>query len=145
MIFLLDPRFWLAAMVLLGGAFYAGKWTEYFEAKQKIKQAQEKVEIVEDQWKTNAEALEEVKNAELKMVTTRLNSALRELRERSDRRPEASAPSCQGATGRELSGPDAEFLAGEAARAESLRAGLKECYGWVDEAEKQLNILREFK
>lgn len=140
----LDPRLWLAAIVALAAAYYAGVWHEYFEARSKLKVLQDKVELVEEQWKTNVEALEEVKDAELKMVTTRLNSALRELRDRKDRRPEAATPACEGSTGRELSRPDAEFLAGEAARAESLRTALKECYGWIDEAQHQFKVLDDF-
>lgn len=145
MILLLDPRFWLAVIVALAAAFYSGVWHEYFEAREKLKKMSEKVELVEEQWKTNVEALQEIHDETTKKITGRLNIALRELRDRADRRPESAAPSCQGATGRELSRPDAEFLEGFAARAESQRAALIQCYGWVDEAEKQLNILRKLK
>jgi len=44
---------------------------------------------------------------------------------------------CQGATGKELSRPDAEFLTREAARADKIRLGLDICYKYADEVVKQ--------
>lgn len=41
----------------------------------------------------------------------------------------AGAEACKGATGAQLSRPDAEFLAGLAARADELRAALERCQG----------------
>ena len=46
--------------------------------------------------------------------------------------PETTQATCQGATGRELSSNDAEFLTREAARADTIRAALKACYEYTD-------------
>lgn len=60
------------------------------------------------------------------------------LRKRADRKPTGAsqtpgaAPTCEGATGAELSRSDAGFLAGEAARADQQRAALGACYSAYD-------------
>jgi hypothetical protein len=66
-----------------------------------------------------------------------INSRAADLAERLRQRPaRASSPggmpasraACAGATGAELSAEDGIFLAGEAARADTLRAALAQCY-----------------
>ncbi len=64
----------------------------------------------------------------LGVVRGRLAIALNSLRDRPDRPlPEAPRTDCKGATGAELSRPDAGFLAGEAARADQMRAAYALC------------------
>jgi hypothetical protein len=46
--------------------------------------------------------------------------------------PDTPGVECEGASGRELSREDAEFLAREAARADAIRAGLEACYAAID-------------
>lgn len=64
------------------------------------------------------------------------------MRQRAERRPAPSggaaeaATTCQGATGAELSRPDAEFLIREATRANVQRAALAACYKAYDEVSK---------
>lgn len=77
----------------------------------------------------------ERRNAELDTISRRLAAAQRELRNRPERRPEAATEACQGGTGAGLSRPDSGFLEGEAARANRLRAALRQCYEWIDDAE----------
>lgn len=74
-------------------------------------------------------------SANLASINTRLRADVISLRNRVERASAAgqSARSgCAGATGAELSRPDAEFLVGEAARADSIRAGLATCYQVID-------------
>lgn len=52
--------------------------------------------------------------------------------------PDVAAPA-SGCTGAELYRPDGLFLAGEAARAEVIRAGLRTCYADLDEARERLD------
>ncbi|RYF30744.1 MAG: hypothetical protein EOO23_04445 [Comamonadaceae bacterium] len=73
----------------------------------------------------------EAKNAEINSINRRLADALERLRNRPDRLP-IDPVACKGATGAELSGPDAGFLEREAARADSLRAALSACYKQYD-------------
>lgn len=59
-----------------------------------------------------------------------LRSSLRNRHERPAVPASGAATACQaGATGAELSRPDAEFLVGEAARADAIRAALERCQG----------------
>ena len=74
---------------------------------------------------------------ELAGINGALLDDLNSLRDRPDRPDEPSVPddsrtSCEGADGRDLSGPDARFLVGLAARADTLRTGLAACYDYAD-------------
>jgi hypothetical protein len=69
----------------------------------------------------------DAKDKELRAVGDRLADALERLRNRPARLPEAARAACEGATGAQLSGPDSDFLAREAARADRLRAELGAC------------------
>lgn len=74
-------------------------------------------------------------SADQAAINTRLRADIASLRHRADRAPDLSAVSdarCAGATGAELSRSDAEFLVGEAARADEIRAGLAACYAVID-------------
>jgi hypothetical protein len=79
------------------------------------------------------EGLRRTKDAEIKAISGKLQSALGELRQRQDR-PSSSdtARDCKGTTGAELSRQDAEFLTREAARADQLRSALELCYRQYD-------------
>lgn len=71
-----------------------------------------------------------VKDETIRSINARLLDALDGLRNRPKRSSTAAGntANCQGATGAELSKPDAGFLEREAARADTLRAGLDACY-----------------
>ena len=79
------------------------------------------------------DGLRRTKDAEIKVISSKLQSALGELRQRQDR---PSGPDttrdCKGTTGAELSRQDAEFLTREAARADQLRSALELCYRQYD-------------
>ena len=62
--------------------------------------------------------------------------SLRDRPKRPTRLPDTPRIECSGASGRELSREDAEFLARESARADTLRAGLEACYAAYDGAMK---------
>lgn len=93
----------------------------------------EKAREVELEWQTNTEALREVKDEEIARIARERDDALLRLRNRPGRMPEAASASCQGATGAQLSGPDAGFLVGLAAEAARVSAELAECRAWIDE------------
>jgi hypothetical protein len=69
----------------------------------------------------------------LRTVGRQRDAALAGLRDRPERpavpASGAGAEACQGATGTSLSRSDAEFLVGEASRADELRAALERCQG----------------
>lgn len=89
-------------------------------------------------------ALQE-KEDEKAAIAAQRDALAASLRDRPARRvvvagPAAAPPAnCQGATGAELSRPDAEFLVGEAARADGLRAALTACYAQYDGARAALD------
>lgn len=71
--------------------------------------------------------------ASIRDIDRRHHAAIASLRNRPERAAVpasgAGAETYQGATGAQLSRSDAEFLAGEAARADELRAALERCQG----------------
>ena len=125
----------MAAGALVAAFFYGVSVSNDRHEFKRLQQV-EKARETERDWITNTEALEDVKNAEIARITRAHDDLLRQLRERSDRMPEAAAAACKGATGAELSGPDAGFLAGEAAEGARIAAELAECRAWIDEVTK---------
>ena len=88
---------------------------------------------------TATEGIRRQKDAEIKSIGNRLQSALGELRQRQDRPSSTdTARDCKGTTGAELSRQDAEFLAREAARADQLRSALELCYRQYDTVRESL-------
>ncbi len=85
------------------------------------------------------EGIRRQKDAEIKVIAGKLQSALGELRQRQERPSSAdTARDCKGTTGAELSRQDAEFLAREAARADQLRSALELCYRQYDTVRESL-------
>ena len=86
------------------------------------------------------------KDEELAAINGRLRVALDGLRNRPTERSAATgfatnpAGNPEGATGAQLSKPDGQFLAGEAARADTLRAALAGCYRDYDAARDGLKL-----
>lgn len=100
-------------------------------------EAQESARRKEQELQASADKLRKEKDAEIRNINARATALSNSLRERASRpAPEASTvPSTASAgcaaascTGAGLSREDAEFLAGEAARADELRAALKQCH-----------------
>lgn len=130
----------VAVLVLLGVTFGAG-----YSLGTRIKQgewdaarlaAKASAEQTERNWQDDAQVAQEMHDEELRAVNDRLADALERLRARPGRMPEASVPACNGATGAQLSGPDAAFLEREAARADSIAADLEACRAWVEAVTK---------
>lgn len=89
-------------------------------------------EVQRQAWANEVAAARSEKDEELRNVNARLADALVRLRNRPERLPEPSRQACEGTTGRELSGQDAEFLTRLASEADQQRAALSECYAWID-------------
>lgn len=122
-------------IVIVAGVAFAAGWqvnswrleSNYHKEKLEILvQAKKDLERSERQ----AEEIERTKNRQIRAITGKLNATVEQLRQRPERVP--VAPACEGTTGAELSRPDAEFLAGEAARADRLRQALATCYQLYD-------------
>ena len=114
------------------------KWTAKIQTERA--KAEAEARTTEHQQQEAANAIARRHNAEVSTVRRNLDIALDSLRDRADRpaggMSEAPRADCAGATGAELSRPDAEFLVREAARADEQRAGLDACYRHIDTALK---------
>lgn len=119
------------------------KATMSAEYTKKLLEASELAREREQVMMASAEKLRKDKDAQIASLNGRLGSALDGLRQRPQRTPASpegspAACSCAGATGSQLSREDAEFLVREAARADSLRTALDQCYRQYDEVRKSL-------
>ena len=97
------------------------------EAIEKARaEEQEKQEAVNATLRTQAD--------EKDRINEQLVRDISRLRKRASRRHLSgnTQADCKGASGSELSAPDAEFLARESARADRLRTALKACYEYAD-------------
>jgi hypothetical protein len=100
-------------------------------------QAQEAARVKEQSLQAQADRLREEKDNEIRNLNARAAALTNSLRDRPSRTatiastvPSSTGLSCPAltCTGAELSREDGEFLAGEASRADELRAALKQCY-----------------
>lgn len=120
----------LAGLYVWG--YTSGKASNEAEWQAKL-QAQEN-EALKQQQKMQ-EKVNEVTatlQADKRSINAKYVAVLDELRNRpADRLPDTSRAACNGATGAELSRPDAVFLVGEAARADKLAADLRACQAYI--------------
>lgn len=137
----MSPHLLLGAVLAIVGAFLAGDIHGH-QSERATWQA--KVEEARAEASESARHQEQVKQGKINEALrkenermARINAGLAddidELRNRPPRRvPKTTGTSCEGATGAELSGSDAQFLAGLAARADRHRAALEACYEYAD-------------
>jgi hypothetical protein len=92
------------------------------------------------QLQTTIDAQRSQTNAQITTLNTSLASAIAGLRDRPTR-PDVPNPTSSGTgcTGAQLFRGDAEFLAGEAARADRLQVRLDACYSAYDKAREAVN------
>ena len=156
----MNPWFLLGAtlaVVAAGGAgFYKGVGYGQAEVqqawdKEKAEQyaeyakGQEAARQKEQQLQADADRLRRDKDAQIRDVNARATALANSLRDREARSTatDSSASSAVAGqagprcTGSELSREDAEFLAGEAARADSLRAALRQCVAQYETLERK--------
>lgn len=108
---------------------------------QALAAAHAQARATERELMSKADQLRREKDAQIQTIHGRLAAALGELRERPARGEPLPgvAATCPAATGAELSGPDAEFLARESARADELRAALGACYAQYEQVRQRLS------
>lgn len=127
--------------VLAGAAWkvHDAVWQSGYQQREREAQARELLVMkhndrVQLGLQADADNLKEQKNAQVRDINSRLVDALGDysmLQRSVERRPDdlpSGAGTCGGATGAGLSRPDAAFLEREAARANTLRAALRQCY-----------------
>jgi len=123
----------LSALVAGAGGLVLGSKYEQGKAAIALQKAKKEKDDTEERWSLNAQALEEVKDDEIREIHASHLSDLAKLRNRpSARLPQTSScANSSGATGQQLSGPDADFLRGLAARADEQSAYLRSCQAWI--------------
>lgn len=155
---ILDPRLWLAALAIAAAMFFVGKYDERrvwvareaaasATAQTKLDEATKRADIADSTMKTKVKEAEDEKDKQVAVVNRKLDTALNELRSRPARRANAGAQGagtvgqCAGASGAELSKPDAGFLTREAARADSYIIELNACNVRYDDVAREINKL----
>lgn len=158
MITWLDPRLWLFAIALAVSSFYVGKYDEYktwktetrvanATAKEKLDSATKRADEA-DAYITQVR--KETKNESDKQIAAnnkQRDAVIIQLRTRLTRRTNASSETagtsgqCAGASGRELSKPDAGFLARFATEADQRVIELNTCNKEADAVADKINSL----
>lgn len=143
----MNPYLILAGILSIGISYGVGYYNGYDNAKEKIqaemaiahaeelRQARDK----EQGWQKAADNIQREKDNEIRKLNASHAAIVNSLRNRKDRPtvpddPDAAQSQC---TGTGLYRSDAEFLAGEAARADEIRIALKQCYAQYDSLKKE--------
>lgn len=128
-----------ASALFLSGWFINGwRWSNKYDSlviqyKQEQIKAEKEARAKELELQAAIDSERTIKDEQVRHIRMQLDSTLDQLRQRSLRNSKPlSASDSKGATGSELYREDAEFLIREAARADEIRAGLKECYASYD-------------
>ena len=139
MLALLDPRVWLVALALMLGSYGMGRWQQWrADEREVLTQRAESASLarnVEREIEGKINDVRNAKDAELRRVSSERDAALERVRQRPARLPDAARAACAGATGRELSEPDARTAIGIAADADAILAHLRAC-----EARERVNF-----
>lgn len=123
-------------LIIVAVAVFAGYQWKAQKCAQAYADAVEKVRAEEQAKQEKINAAAETKYQNLLGINARLHTDLNGLRVRTARISEESRAKCEGSSGAELSREDAEFLTREAARADTIREGLRECYSYADTVTK---------
>jgi len=138
----MNPYVLLGAAIILaishGYTFVKGQGWNESKWQAKVAEQTEKTRETERIWQGAYNEASKTYLARIGTINDRLHIALDGLRDRPDRpMPEAPRADCKGATGAELSGRDAGFLEGLAARANRHRAALEACYAAIDSVKEK--------
>jgi len=138
----------IAVLLAVSNYFTYSHTSEYVSNKYELQIASNNAKNLQDRIDKEAaiqESFELIKKSndlDKDRIRSDYNRTINSLRLRATRAEQAAAnasntgPTC---TGRELSREDAEFLTGEAARAEALRSDLNKCVSTYNEIRKLLS------
>ena len=128
---------------IVAGAWWHGNYhgkqsAELHTAKAWLDSAEVARDIQEKRQDGVNDALRK-QNENLAGINARQLATIERLQQRPDRYelPESSRAECKGSTGAELSREDGQFLAGEASRADRIRAALMACYSYADAIQEE--------
>ncbi len=129
----------IVILSMLGAAtwfvFEAGADSVRADMAETVRQAVKAAREAEQKKQEKVNDIAQEQHDEQTRINGRLTADLIELRDRPSRRhlPGGTGTACKGATGAELSRPDAEFLTRFAARADKAQTGLAACYKHIDD------------
>ena len=129
---------YIAILAVIAGVWvhgnYHGKNTERLVWQDTVRVATEQARETEKQRQDKINEALQAQYDGISIINNNLVGDINKLRSRPTRRgvPRDTQTTCTGATGRELSRPDAEFLTRGATRADRLREALKACYAAFD-------------
>lgn len=136
---LFNPSTLLVLLGLLAGSFglgyFKGGESERGKATAALLVASEKARQQEANWSTNVAALEEVHADEVRNIAAQRDAALSGLSNRASQRMSTTATASSnglGATGAQLSEPDAAAFARFAADADTTAADLRACQTYIE-------------
>lgn len=131
----------LACCLACYGIYHKGRVDERAAQESAIAKLKNEYESKESEWQSQVNQGNQKYEQALDGVGTKLADILIWMRNRPARLPETARTTCKGTTGAELSGPDAEFLARESARADGLKAALDRCQQYTDTVNDYLKSL----
>ena len=132
----------LALMCMFGIGYRYGQKIKQGEWDADRLKLQNAAIQLKEAWNADIAQQKQAQADEVAGINARLADALERVRKRPERLPEPARATCEGATGSELSRPDATFLEREAARADEQRAALSACYQWINTVKGTHEILR---
>jgi len=131
-----NPYALLGGLLLILGAatggYIKGRADANASWELQVAEKEREAHAKERQLQEEANAIQNKLQADNARIADQLANALERLRNRPERLPDATLTTCKGATGAELSRPDAGFLEREAARADRLRSALEACQSWAE-------------
>lgn len=156
----MNPWFLLGATLAVAAAAGTGFYKGVGHGQAEVRQAwdkekaeqyaayakgQELARQKEQQLQADADRLRRDKDAQIRNINARATALANSLRDRDSRTAQASPSASHTSTGQtgsrctgsELSREDAEFLAGEAARADQLRAALRQCVAQYESLDRK--------
>lgn len=132
---LLDPRFWLALFVALGGAYATGRWQQYRSDEKdrtaEVLKATEKARQTEANWQSDAAVNEEVQRNEADRLNSEHLSQLARVRDYYKRLPPAASASGASTCPTVVPESTATAAATFERDAESLRNDYAACFGYL--------------
>lgn len=132
----MNPSAILGGLAALAFAFGCGMATNGYmrdaEDNAQLVAAQQAAVEIKEAWNADIARQKQEQADEIASINRRLLDGLDGLRNRPARMPEPARQAAQGATGAELSKPDAEFLERIAAEADEQREALRQCYAWIE-------------
>ena len=123
----------IGAIIVVCGIWYNGYSVGYSKLTAYKLEQETVTREKETQYQSQAAEIRKAKDAQINSINNQLVDAISQLRKRNSRTDNTSVgQTISGCNGSQLYAEDAEFLIREAARADTIKAGLEACYKQYD-------------